>query len=277
MMPMAKRAKERATNRPQRLRCLRRVGDVSDAVRVQRGGDGDKDEPADGVRHEHADAGVDSNAPHLRRCRQGCQHQRLGAQIDAAALGLLRRLPEEEVGADRGTEDGDDADDIVDVQGERRHEGRAHDLRPRHADHEGGGDIGEERQCRPAEVSGVAPVCQEDLEPGAEGAECHDIDETRAADQQAQRIGHRAEIGAEIDGVGDEQQRDQAMQQPGRVVAADIRGDAAAGAAADAGADLLDRRISGKVNSIVQLMAKPNGGAGDQAGILSATAPPRPR
>jgi len=67
------------------------------------------------------------------------------------------------------------------------------------------------------------------------------------------------------------------MQQPGRVVAADIRGDAAAGAAADAGADLLDRRISGKVNSIVQLMAKPNGGAGDQAGILSATAPPRPR
>ena len=62
----------------------------------------------------------------------------------------------------------------------------------------------------------------------------------RATDNQAQCIAHRAEIGTEIDEVGNQQQADNSPQQRRRIVLAQIGGDALAGDPADAGANLLD-------------------------------------
>ena len=61
-----------------------------------------------------------------------------------------------------------------------------------------------------------------------------------AADQQAQRRAHGAEVGAEIDHIGDEQQEHDRAQEPRRVVTAEVVGDAVAGHAADPRADRLD-------------------------------------
>ena len=116
-----------------------------------------------------------------------------------------------------------------------------------------------------------------------------DIEAGRAADQQLQRRGHRAEIGAQIDDVRKQQQPDDRAKQPARVMRADVAGDALAGDAADARADLLDRhhqreaeqhhpahrvaelraglRVGGDAARIVV------GGAGDQSRAESAEQP----
>ena len=63
----------------------------------------------------------------------------------------------------------------------------------------------------------------------------------RPVDQQLQRCAHRTEVSAQIDQVGRQQQQHDAARQPRRIMPAQIAGDAKAGDAADAGADLLDR------------------------------------
>ena len=60
-------------------------------------------------------------------------------------------------------------------------------------------------------------------------------------DQQLQRRPHRAQIGAQIDEVGEHEKQHDAAGQPRRIMPAQIAGDAEAGDAADARADLLDR------------------------------------
>jgi hypothetical protein len=62
-----------------------------------------------------------------------------------------------------------------------------------------------------------------------------------AADQQFRRVRHCAEIGPDIDRVGDEQQRHDQSQKPARIVPAQVSSDAVSGRAADARADVLDR------------------------------------
>ena len=95
----------------------------------------------------------------------------------------------------------------------------------------------------------------------------------RAADDQRQRIAHGAEIGAEIDHIGDEQQAHDEAQQARRVVLPQIAGDALAGDAADAGADLLDRRHQRKAEQhdpahAVAVLGADLGICGDAAGIV---------
>jgi hypothetical protein len=63
----------------------------------------------------------------------------------------------------------------------------------------------------------------------------------RAADKEPQGLAHRAEIGAEIDDVGDEQERNDCAQQPGRIMAPDVAGNPMPGDAADPRADFLNR------------------------------------
>ena len=110
----------------------------------------------------------------------------------------------------------------------------------------------------------------------------HDIDDAVAADQQLGRVRHGAEIGGDVDGVGDEQQRHHDVEQRGRIVPADIAGDAVPGDAADPRGDFLDRRHQrkgqqhGPADAVAELRAglavgaDPRrivvGRAGDQAG-----------
>ena len=75
----------------------------------------------------------------------------------------------------------------------------------------------------------------------ADGREHRDVEETGPSDEKLARVRHGAEVGADIDRVGDEQQRHDDLQQPVRIVPAEIAGDAMPRGAAEAGADLLDR------------------------------------
>jgi hypothetical protein len=67
-----------------------------------------------------------------------------------------------------------------------------------------------------------------------------------AADQQGDGVAHRAEVGADVDDVGDEQQRDDHPQQRFRIMGADVAGDALASDAADTSADPGSRPSGGR-------------------------------
>ena len=162
--------------------------------------------------------------------------------VDPLVLGLLRGLPEEAIGRDRRAQHRDHGDDVVFAQREIRHEGAIEDQPPGHVHHERDGHIGEQHEAGPFQDGDIALVAGEHLEQHAADREADGIEADRAADQQLQRRGHRAEIGAEIDDIRHEQQPDDRAQQPGRVMRADVAGNALAGHPAHARADLLDRR-----------------------------------
>ena len=73
--------------------------------------------------------------------------------------------------------------------------------------HEQHRDIGKEGERRPFEDCGVARIAKADFEDDAEDPEQQGIESGLASGEQGQRRTHRAEIGAEIDDIGDEQQR----------------------------------------------------------------------
>ena len=103
-----------------------------------------------------------------------------------------------------------------------------------------------------------------------------------AADQQLAGVRHGAEVGGDVDGVGDEQQRHHHMEQPRRIMPARIARNAVPGDAADARGDFLDRRHQrkrqqhGPADAVAELRAGLAvgadarrivvGRAGDQAG-----------
>ena len=61
---------------------------------------------------------------------------------------------------------------------------------------------------RPFEDGGIARIAQHDFEDDADDAEAERVEPGIAAGEQRQRRAHRAEVRAEIDDVGDQQQRD---------------------------------------------------------------------
>ena len=143
-------------------------------------------------------------------------------------------------------------------------------------------DIGEQAQRQPFQHRDIAAVVEEDLRRDRGHAEQQHVDDAGSADQQLGGVRHRAEIGGDVDGVGDEQQRDDDIQQRRRIMPADIAGDAAPGDAADARGNFLDRRHQrkrqqhGPADAVTELRAGLAvgadaggivvGGAGDQAG-----------
>ena len=139
----------------------------------------------------------------LRRRDQG-----LGARLFVLVLGLLGSLPEEQIGADRRPEDGDDRNDIVLLPGKARHQGVNDDLTPRHIHHQDRGDIGEERERSPLQNPHVPFVTQKDLQSGTNDGEQDDVEMGRPTDEQAQRFAHCSEVGPEIDDIGNQQHRD---------------------------------------------------------------------
>jgi hypothetical protein len=123
-------------------------------------------------------------------------------------LDLLGSLPEEEIGADRGAEYGDDDSEIAASETDmRKHQILGH-CQPRHADHEHSADVGEERQSQPSQHRGVPGVTDKNLGEGRNDRKPGDVDNRRTVNQQMQRGGHGAEIGSEIDGVGGDKQAD---------------------------------------------------------------------
>ena len=123
-------------------------------------------------------------------------------------------LPEEEVGADRRAENGDHDSEIGPGEFEMRQDKIARDGQPGHADHKHRRHIGEERQRQPPQHRGIARVAREHFEDDGDDGKAGNVENGRAGEEQAQRGGHRAKVGADIDRVGDEQQADQRDRAP---------------------------------------------------------------
>ena len=154
---------------------------------------------------------------------------------------FLPGLPEEQVGADRRPEDRDQRHRVVLVEVEGRDQGVADRFAPRHMTDEHHRDIGKQRQRGPLEDAGVARVAHPHLEHDAGQPEQRGEQQHRPGHDQSQNRAHRAEVGAEVDHVGDQQQHHHRTQQPWRVMLAQVLRDALASGRADPGADRLDR------------------------------------
>src|SRR4029079_19531012 len=79
--------------------------DIGLARRVQRRSGGEYDRPRDQVGAGHADDGVGADAAKFLLRAILPLDQRPLARIDALVFGLLRGLPEEQIGRDGGAED----------------------------------------------------------------------------------------------------------------------------------------------------------------------------
>ena len=117
----------------------------------------------------------------------------------------------------------------------------ARDGQPGHADHKHCRHIGEERQRQPPQDRGIALVTREHFERDGDDCKTADIEDGRAGDEEAQGGGHRAEVCAKIDRVGDHQEADQEIKHGGRIIAAHVLGEAISGDPSHPGADHLDR------------------------------------
>ena len=112
---------------------------------------------------------------------------------------------------------------------------------PGHADHKDRRDIGEERKRQPSQHRSVARVAHEHFEQYRDDRKAGDVENRWSGDQKAQRGGHGAEIGADIDRVGDDEEPDQQIQQGRWVVAAHVSSKTPPRHPADLRADHLNR------------------------------------
>ena len=238
---------------------------------VQRHRRGQDDEEGDQVRHAHADEGVPANPVQFLGggLRRGDQR---GGALGLLFLDLLGALPEEQVGADGGAEDGHDHDDpaLVRKAREDRMDG---DLAPVDLDAEDDGDIGEQRQGQPLQQADIAMIRHEHLQQDRDQREGDGQQVLVGAGHQPSGGPHRRQIGADIDGVGEEQQADQGRDQPARQDLAEVGRQAMAGHAADAGADRLhrDHQRIGQDDGPQHVQAELGAGlriGGDAAGIV---------
>ena len=188
--------RECAGDRTQRFSRLRRGLDVGLAGRMQRRRGGDDDRQRDQVGERHADDGVGADAMEFLLRAIVLFDQRPLRRIDALVLGFLRGLPEEQIGRDRGAEDGDDGGEIVGAPGQARNEHAGQRLAPRHLGKGERGDIGEQAERQPFQHRHVALVIEEDLRHDRGHAEQQHVDDAVAADQQFGGVRHGAEIGA---------------------------------------------------------------------------------
>ena len=193
----------------------------------------------------HAYPGIDRDMPEGVLPRIGA-HAISGAEAQTGFLGLLRGLPEEQVGADRRAEDGDDHQQEIAVERDRGEQRRAQHFPPRHMDEEGRDDIGEQRPGQELEIAGIRVVRHGDLGEQAGHAECQSVEHRPAADHEAKHLSHRGKIGGDIHRVGDHQQRHEQQQHRPRQPRGDIGREPLLRVPADQRADQLDRRHEGQ-------------------------------
>jgi len=135
----------------QRGGSLRRSLDVGDAVGVERHRRGQHDEEGDDVRERHSHDRVDLDAAQIAvRLSRGAL-QRAPAAVRPHLLDLLRRLPEEQIRADRGAEHRDDGGDVFLLPRDVRKHGVSENRRPGHMHHEDRADVGQQRKRQPLE------------------------------------------------------------------------------------------------------------------------------
>ena len=107
-----------------------------------------------------------------------------------------------------------------------------------HAEHDR--DVGEQAERRELQDSGILAVVEEDLEQHAKQAEAERVGDNFAAQEHLHDGAHRAQVGAEIDDVGEEQERDRRPQERLGVVPPEVGGDTSSCDGTDLRRDVLD-------------------------------------
>ena len=156
-------------------------------------------------------------------------------------LDFLRSLPEKQIGADRGAENGHHHQEIVGIDGGRGPDRRQQCGAPRDLHGQRGRDIGEQRERQEFEHRSISAIRHEDLQQGRCRCENQRMFVIEPADHQREGFSHRGDVGRDVEGVGSDQKKNQRQHQPARRQLHHIGGEALAGDPADLRADQLDR------------------------------------
>src|SRR5512140_3544122 len=103
------------------------------------------------------------------------------------------------------------------------------DLKPRHVHGKHDPDIRKQRKSEPFEHPDVSAIGDKHFQAYAQRADSYDVEMPWASDHQRNGVSHGGEIGSDVDGVGDEQQADQAIQHRGRIMASNVSSQAMSG------------------------------------------------
>ena len=144
----------------------------------------------------------------IRRFENG-----LGDRIVLDLLDLLRSLPEEKIGADRGAEDSDNNGEIGGGPFDMRNDKMEGDRSPWHANDEHRRDISEEREREPPQHGSIIRVAHEHFQERDENGERPHIEPLRAGQNELQSCAHRSQIGADVDDIGYDEQAHQRIEQ----------------------------------------------------------------
>src|SRR2546430_2060315 len=154
-----------------------------------------------------------------------------------------RRLPEEEIRGDRRPQHRDERHDEVLRQRHVWNEGRLHHGRQLRMRKERGDDIRKERQGQPLEDLEDGRVADEELQTQDQCGDGNDEPDRldQSAGKQLAAGRHRAEVGANVEGVGGQQTGNGEADQPAWELAPQADAQAHAGLQRDSRAQLLDR------------------------------------
>jgi len=149
-------------------------------------------------------------------------------------------LPEEKIRTDGRTEYCDDDGPEGRIARQRWNEKAARRFEPGYLHRNCRAEISEQGEGQPFQERYIAGIGDENLQARAKYAEHENIEERRAADQQAQGICHRSEVGADIDCVRYHQKKHDALQDRIRIMLSNIGSYAFSRCPANASAYLLD-------------------------------------
>jgi hypothetical protein len=188
----------------------------------------------DGVGEKHADVGVALDAAQVAAdFLFGAQHAALQAQL----FHLLRGLPEKQVGRNRGAQQRDDHHPVARGPLQLGNHQVMQHLRPLHLHQEHGDHVGKQEERQPFQDGRQLAVGHKHLQQHGDDTEGHRMEMVAAAHHQLQRLAHGGDVGRDVDGVGDHQQKHHAHQKGARRVLAQVGRHALAGDAPDARAD----------------------------------------
>ena len=143
-------------------------------------------------------------------------------------LNLFGGLPEEQIGADGGSQHGDGQRQEVWCELNRGDHGGAQQRQPVWVNQNAGQQIGQQREGQQLEHARIVAIGDEDFEQQdahREDDEYHAVGQRGR--QQPHRGGHRAQVSADVDGIGDEEQQHRAIENGATIVAAHTPGDTA--------------------------------------------------
>ena len=100
---------------------------------------------------------------------------------------------------------------------------------PGYLAHEQSCNVGKQNESQPFQDSLVEIVAHENDRDDRHHGKCHGVKRRRAADKKLEGFAHGAQIGADIDGVGEEEQNCDRIEQPRRLCFAQIASQTVAG------------------------------------------------